>query len=268
MKMAGALTRGRKRSGGGALLALTAVVLAAAASLAAVWLIVYPVYAHTGKTVSPAASSAASGSSPAASSGSSSASSGASAAAGSYSDFATAVFIGDSLTSGIREYSVTPTAGVFADNSLSTVNALTKKIKLGSGSMTVPDALKQVKPARIYVLLGANDMPWITQSAFIAGYGKVIDGLKAAAPGAVLYVQSILPVSAAYEKSSGVTNDKIDAFNTALSGLCGEKGVKYVDVNTVLKGSDGRLPASSASSGYNIKKSCYKTWLDDLLKHE
>ena len=222
------------------------------------------------KTPSVSVSSQPSSSSSAVSSAPASSSAIASSAVspGSYDYFKDAVFIGDSLTSGVSEYSMTKNAGVFASNGMSTSSALTKNVTVGGKSMSLPDAVKTAKPAKVYLLLGSNDISWMKEDTFITYYGKLIDTLKTGTPNAVFYVQSIFPVSAAYEKSSGVSNDKIDDFNGRLAQLCSQKGVKYVDVGSGLKGSDGKLLPAAAADGYNIKKAYYKTWLDYLTMHE
>lgn len=251
--------KNRGHLGYGILLPFIVLVMVAAASFACVMIVLYPSPGLPGKVVSATVSSAAP---------SDSSSSSGSAKAGSYDDFASAVFIGDSLTYGINEYSVAKNAGVYADNGMSTSNVLTKKVSISGTSQLVADALKQAKPSKVYILLGSNDINWMSQSTFITNYGKVIDSLKAAAPDAVCYVQSIFPVTAAYEKTTGITNDKINTFNSALTKLCSDKGVKYVDVSTALMGTDGKLLPNAASDGYNIKKAYYKTWFDYLTMHE
>jgi len=261
--------KNRGHLGYGILLPFIVLVMVAAASFACVMIVLYPSQWLPGKVVSATVSSAApsDSSSSAPGSSASNASSG-SAKAGSYDDFASAVFIGDSLTYGINEYSVAKNAGVYADNGMSTSNVLTKKVSISGTNQLVADALKQAKPSKVYILLGSNDINWMSQSTFITNYGKVIDSLKAAAPDAVCYVQSIFPVTAAYEKTTGITNDKINTFNSALTKLCSGKGVKYVDVSTALMGTDGKLLPNAASDGYNIKKAYYKTWFDYLTMHE
>jgi len=257
---------------GGLTIALVSLILIGGATYAAVKLVFGPA-SHAGRAVPAGVSSAASGppsSKGAASSGAASASSSEAVAGkpGGYGYFSDAVFIGDSLTEGISIYSVAKNAGVFASNGMSTVSALTKTVSVGGKSLTVPDAVSSIKPAKVYILLGSNDMSWMSQSTFISNYGKLIDALKAGTPGAKYYIQSIFPVTAAYEQSTGITNAKIGSFNTALAALCTQKGVSYVDAGGALKGADGKLTAAEASGGYNIKKSCYKTWFDYLTEHE
>lgn len=188
---------------------------------------------------------------------------------GDTSYFADAVFIGDSLTSGLKDYNVMKTKGVFATNAMTTRSALVSKMSVNSQSLSVPDAVKAAQPAKVYVLLGANEIRGVTGTGgFITNYGTLVDQLKQAVPQSKIYIQSIFPVTDAYEQEYGVTNDTIDTFNQAIETMCTAKGVTYVDAGSALKGSDGKLSADDASAGYNIKKSAYAKWINYLTAHE
>lgn len=210
-----------------------------------------------------------SGASGTSSTGASSAASSAPATLGDTSYFTDAVFIGDSLTSGIKDYSVMKTKGVLATNAMTTRSALVSKLSVNSESLAVPDAVKALQPAKVYVLLGANEIRGVTGTkGFITNYSALIDQLKQAAPQAKLYIQSIFPVTADYETQYGVTNDTIDTFNQAIETMCAAKGATYVDAGGAMKGTDGKLSADDASSGYNIRKSAYAKWINYLTAHE
>ena len=234
---------------------------------------------YAGSAVSDAGGSAASstrtsstlsGASGTSSTGASSAAaSSAPATLGDTSYFTDAVFIGDSLTSGIKDYSVMKTKGVLATNAMTTRSALVSKLSVNSESLAVPDAVKALQPAKVYVLLGANEIRGVTGTkGFITNYSTLIDQLKQAAPQAKLYIQSIFPVTADYETQYGVTNDTIDTFNQAIETMCAAKGATYVDAGGAMKGTDGKLSADDASSGYNIRKSAYAKWINYLTAHE
>lgn len=210
-----------------------------------------------------------SGASGTSSTGASSVASSAPATLGDTSYFTDAVFIGDSLTSGIKDYSVMKTKGVLATNAMTTRSALVSKLSVNSESLAVPDAVKALQPAKVYVLLGANEIRGVTGTkGFITNYSALIDQLKQAAPQAKLYIQSIFPVTADYETQYGVTNDTIDTFNQAIETMCAAKGATYVDAGGAMKGTDGKLSADDASSGYNIRKSAYAKWINYLTAHE
>lgn len=222
-----------------------------------------------GLTGSSAASSVSQTGSSAASSGSTSSTSTVAVQMGDTSYFTDAVFVGDSLTSGIKDYNVMKTKGVFATNAMTTRSALVSQMSVDSQSLAVPDAVKAAQPAKVYVLLGANEIRGVTGTkGFITNYGTLVDQLKQAVPQAKIYIQSIFPVTDAYEQEYGVTNDTIDTFNQAIEAMCTAKGVTYVDAGGALKGSDGKLSADDASAGYNIKKSAYAKWINYLTAHE
>lgn len=257
------------------LLPVIAVVLAAAAAASAFFLVVEPLMinpeSNRAQSAAPRSSrsTSAPSSSGAASSGASSSSSlPASLKPGSYDYFQSAVFIGDSITSGISLYKIAGNAGVFAADGMSTNSVLKTTVTVGGNKLNVPDAVQQAHPAKVYILLGANDIGWMSQNTYITNYGKLLDALKEKVPNATIYVQSIFPVTAAYETKTAVTNEKIGAFNQALSTLSQQEGVRFVDAGQALRGSDGKLDPDDAASGYNIRKSAYTDWFDYLTEHE
>ena len=259
-------------------LVVATVLLTATACAAAVWLVIsaqpWKSCAAAGTLNCPAyknvsgdshASSGASRSS-SSSAPSQTSSAQASSAVETYTDFKTAAFIGDSITLGIKEYSAAECAGVFATNGMGTANALSIKVTVGSEKLALVDALRKVKPQRVYIMLGANDLTWITDSQMSVNYGKLLDTLKTAYPDARYYAQSIFPVSAAYEKKTGVTNGRIDSLNLIIASSCTDRGVGYLNVAPTLKGGDGKLLGDAAADGFNIKSAYYKKWLEALLK--
>jgi lysophospholipase L1-like esterase len=277
--------RKHRRPGKDPALTVVTVLLTAAACAAAVWLVLSaqpwkncaaagtlkcPAYVSGSSLTAPRSSSEAalsSAASSAQSAGSQTASSEASssAAAAPITDFKSAVFIGDSITLGIKEYSAAECAGVFATNGMGITNALSTKVTVGTDKLSLVDALRKVRPKQVYIMLGSNDLTWITGSQVSINYGKLLETLKAAYPDAQYFGQSIMPVSAAYEKKTGVTNSKIDSLNIIIATNCRSRGVRYLDVGSALKGSDGKLLSDAAADGFNIKSAYYKKWLEKVL---
>lgn len=258
---------------GNYLLPLIAGLLALAALIAALWLLFSQTNLFHGRgAVKPAASSAAA----AASSGAQAASSAVAAAAGtsSYSGvslqnesyFDNAVFVGDACTQGIVSYQILTKDRVIASGGLAVSRALSTKLKTESGSAKLLDALKAKNPAKVYILIGTNDLQDLSSAdEYASYYGKLLDALKTGLPSAKIYAQSILPVTANYEaKHAKITNSRIDEFNEALKTVCGQKNAVYLDVASLFKGTDGKLPSASSTDGLNIRKKCYFTWLNYL----
>ena len=179
--------------------------------------------------------------------------------------FAHSVFIGDSITMGISSYKLLDNAEVIADNGMSCYSALKNKISVDGNSVLPVTAAKQDDPSKIFILLGANDVTFMSESTFTLYYGKLLDTLRQSCPNAKIYAQSIFPVTSSYEqKNSSVSNKKIDTFNQNLKQLCSKKSVPYVDIASALKSSDGSLSGKYANGGINITLGGYYVWLNYL----
>lgn len=185
--------------------------------------------------------------------------------------FSGALFVGDSLTTGISLYHVMDNAQVIASTGLNPNTILSKPIiRDAQGTLhTVLEAMSGSKPDKIYVELGVNGLAWISLEDFTARYEELIDAIRSQHPDALLYVQSILPVTR--EKSLGengiYSNEKIDAYNTALMNLCEEKGVAYLNLAEAFKESDGALAPGASPDGIHFGADYYERWMNYLKTH-
>ena len=185
--------------------------------------------------------------------------------------FDNALFVGDSITDGIRSYGVMSNTTVIAYTGVNPETILSKKlINSGNGEkITFLEAMAQhPETKKIYIMMGANGMAWLTKDIFIANYGNFIDQVKAQHPDALIYVQSILPVTKSYEeKNTGITNAAIDEFNQALLALAKEKSVYYLNVAESFKDENGALPEEASSDGMHFATKHYNIWFDYLKEH-
>ncbi|MBC8569856.1 GDSL-type esterase/lipase family protein [Zongyangia hominis] len=185
--------------------------------------------------------------------------------------FDDALFIGDSISEGIELYQMMDNATVLANKGLNPETIFTKKAaKDAAGNeVTVIEALKSYQPKKVYVMLGANGLGWIDKDKFISYYGKLIDEIKSAYPGISVYIQSILPVTANFEKKKPeITNAKIDEYNAAIRALTKDKQVYYVNVAESFKNDAGALPdEASPKDGMHFGADYYQKWFDYLKTH-
>lgn len=188
--------------------------------------------------------------------------------------FDDALFVGDSITEGIKLYDVMNNATILASTGVNLNTLYTKAaITLDDGSkvpiLDATAAAVEGHPGKIYLMMGVNSL-LSDEDTFRTDYGRVVDTLISQHPEAILYIQSILPVTAAYEqKPEAVTdNAKIDRYNEVLKELAAEKGVYYLNVAEVFKDENGCLPASaSPNDGIHFGSSWYRTWFDYLRTH-
>lgn len=183
------------------------------------------------------------------------------------------VFIGDSLTVGLSSYGILPEKSVVAQIGLNIdkINTATvPALNAGDPDMTVLEAVVSRAPENIYIMLGSNGISWLSNEFMIKEYSAFIDGLKGVLPDANYYILAVPPVAASRENHSSVPiqNSEIDAFNSELLKLANDKEIYFVDVNTALKGNDGKMPDEAvAKDGMHFNKSTYDKMLDYILTH-
>jgi lysophospholipase L1-like esterase len=183
--------------------------------------------------------------------------------------FSSALFIGDSLTEGIKLYDVMSNAAVLSHTGINLDNIMTKQVvSLSNGEkVTIPEGTSYYHPRNIYVLMGANSM-FSSQTTFVKGYRRLVEDLKQRHPYATIYVQSVMPVTASYEKRRPeFANSKIDQYNAAVRQMAIEEGVEYLNVAEALKDSSGKLPESASSDGMHFGVRLYRQWFDYLATH-
>lgn len=183
--------------------------------------------------------------------------------------FNDAVLIGDSRTEGLENYDGLGNASYFAIKGLMVDTVYTKPaVKLNGKRLTVMQAIKQKKFGKVYIMLGVNELGWSSFRTFVDDYGKMVDDIKKDQPGAVIYLQSILPVTNEKSVSSTIyNNQKIRNSNLAIQKLAAQKNVKYLAVDTAVSDSSGALAADAATDGIHLNAAYCKKWCDYLKTH-
>ena len=182
--------------------------------------------------------------------------------------FNDAVFIGDSRTEGLMIYGKMPEGTTFcAVKGLNVNTAATAQIQDGEEQVTILEGRKRHAFKKVYVMLGVNELGWASENTFIARYGSLLDGIREAVPDAVIYVQSILPVSKEKSDSSVYTNSRIQLYNSLIVQMCEEKGAVYLNVAEAVQDESGALPAEATVDGIHLKRPYYEKWKDYIMTH-
>jgi lysophospholipase L1-like esterase len=137
----------------------------------------------------------------------------------------------------------------------------------------MPERVAAANPKKIYMMFGVNDLCWgeqMSEKKFIGYYTKLVDLLKKDCPNAKIYIQSIMPITAEMEnkKQTPFDNNKVDAFNSGLKTLSEQKGAKFLDVASIVRGADGKLPKGVSDDGIHLKYAKYKLWVNYLLENK
>lgn len=177
-------------------------------------------------------------------------------------DYSDAAFIGDSRTEALKTYGLLNGATYYTYKGLKVDTVFTEPyIDEGGTKMTVMDAIARHQYKRVYIMLGVNELGWVSTDIFIDDYGKIIDELKKSQPDAAIYVQSILPVSAKKsEQDSIYNNPRINEFNALIEQMAKDKGATYLRVNEALMDESGSLPADASTDGVHPNIDYCRKW--------
>lgn len=168
--------------------------------------------------------------------------------------FDDAVFIGDSISKGLKLYGILDDKNVVADQNVN-LYQLYNNDKVyyinNKDKVTVWDAIakKQSDPKKIYILLGSNGIPGLDNDLHITYYYDLVKKMKNKYPNAILYVASVTPIT----KDSSYTRTnfnmtKINAFNELVIQMAKDENIYYLDAASFLKDENGYLKSDYASS--------------------
>ncbi len=189
--------------------------------------------------------------------------------------FADALFVGDSLCEGVRVYQ-----DVFPGYRTATKIGLSIDALLFEAFMPLnpaSDALKlsaidhvsEMRPAKLYIMIGTNDLVWNDPPKMAESYGVFIDEVLKRLPSCKIVVVSIPPTTEATSTSRpNLSRERINAYNEELKKLAMAKGVYFLDGHSSLVGADGYLPVEIAfDDGIHLQPSGYIRWRDYLKSH-
>lgn len=184
--------------------------------------------------------------------------------------FSKCMFVGDSISVGLGDYQFVPVKNVLAEIGMNIEKINTETMSTTYGEMTALDAIKEEKPENIYIMLGSNGIAWLTVTDIIKYYSEFVDEIIKELPNTKIYIISIPPVTTERETAEDqpILNSDIDKYNSELLKMANEKKIYYVDINTALKGNDGKFPSDMAEEdGMHFVKTTYPVMLDYILSH-
>ena len=155
------------------------------------------------------------------------------------------LFIGDSNTVRYTMYADdTGTAfstlknniGVVSMGAGSITTLKCEKFKGSSAMYTVPDAVAMLKPKRIIICYGTNNLSGSSTDAtnYIKTYLQGLQAIQTAWPYCDIIVSAIPPLDRQRENTN-LTMTQVDAYNAALVQMCEENGFKFLNSAEVLR---------------------------------
>ena len=183
-------------------------------------------------------------------------------------DLSDAVFIGDSRTVGLQNNCDKPKATFLCSVGMHIDTVMTEQnITLSNGNAgTVIDALGERQYGRVYINLGTNELGWPYIDTFKDCYTQLITKIQEIQPDAVIYAESILPVTASRSlQGDAINNTNVATFNQAISEVAQQTGINYLDCTSAVAGADGTLPEEASSDGIHLMSEYCDKWLNYII---
>ena len=186
--------------------------------------------------------------------------------------FEDALFIGDSRTVGLYEYGgLEEIATFYAHSGLTVYKMFDSKIVEVPGQkekLSVEEALQEKQFAKIYLMIGINEMGTGTVETFMKSYQEAIAHLQELQPDATIYLQAIMKVSTKRSQQGDyITNEGIEERNEAIAKLADGKKIIFLDVNPLLCDETGGIEATYTYDGVHLKAQYVPIWLEYLKEH-
>jgi lysophospholipase L1-like esterase len=185
--------------------------------------------------------------------------------------FDSAVFIGDSVMEGLRQYVASRRK---TEKTLGEARFLSTTIGVSLADLTgdrnrgvsycykgeekpVVDIVAEMGASRAFLMLSLNDLsePEPVIPDIIDRYNRLTDTLQAAIPGVEIVIMTNAPKTSGawlpdYTENRDFGNALIDSFVAEVAAMCGSKGLECIDINAVLKDEDGALPKEYSRDGF------------------
>ena len=177
------------------------------------------------------------------------------------------VFIGSKALAGLADYGYVDAEKMLLSDSIKLNNINSVIISENNVQNTIADAVINRQANKIYIMIGLHELNNIDNANLFDELEAFIDTVQSSLPDLEIYLMSVFPVPAELE-SSIASNVNIDEFNSLLLQFADEVQVNYLEINTMLKGNDGKLPASSAEiNGIRLTNEMYGVVSDYILSH-
>lgn len=130
------------------------------------------------------------------------------------------------------------------------------------------DAVTDGKPAKIFLLIGANDVSHdLTPDSIAGSIAGLCDMIIQRTPGTKLYLQTLLPVNNVdfhrYKTMQG-KEQVIRDLNALLAAEAQKRGITLIDLHPAFCNADGNLRADLTNDGLHLLPEGYAVWVQIL----
>ena len=127
------------------------------------------------------------------------------------------------------------------------------------------DAILKGSPAKIFLLIGINDVDrGASADTIVERIGMIVDKIRKDSPSTKIYLQSVLPISDHYKMFNGHTSrwQVVPEINKGLVRLAADRGVKYIDLYShFIDNTTGKMNIEYTNDGLHLLGKGYKKWV-------
>ncbi len=177
-------------------------------------------------------------------------------------------FVGDSNTMYFYTQGYLKGINAWAIPCLHAESMFTKELNIyGLGiKIKLLDAVKKYKPKRMVINFGSFSTSWIKEDVFLKNANELLDKIKEINPDTEIILISIYPIAKKLDNVK-FSQDTINKYNFYILEMAHEHGLKFIDVQSVLKGKDGYVNSKYikndgyhlSSEGHKVVKNYFKT---------
>ena len=163
------------------------------------------------------------------------------------------VFLGDSLTNYVPFSELFPgvnviNRGIAGDNTL--------------GALKRVDEVISLKPAKLFILLGTNDIVYnMTAETTAENLTEIIRRVQEGSPATKIYVQTLMPTNPNFDTHR--PNDVIRAWNVKVIAVANETGCTVIDTHSHMA-ENGVLPLKYTIDGIHLSGAGVMRWAEIL----
>lgn len=195
-----------------------------------------------------------------------------------FSFYQNAVFVGDSISLGWRNYvsKIRKSDSLFFGGSDGTQFLVSGSLGAGNAlwgisnesvhpsyqgtQMQLWNSIPLTGAKKVFVMFGLNDVALYGVDQTLANFATLFGKIKANVPDVQFYVLSATYVKAGGERGK-LTSSLLRELNLALINFCNQNGYAFINIADALADSDGNLKAEYCSDGFvHQTNAAYEVW--------
>ena len=176
-----------------------------------------------------------------------------------------ALFIGDSRTVGLEQYSDINNADFFCTVGMNVFKIYNETANVGGANTDLKSLLSGKKYGKVYIMLGINELGYNRSTAFNK-YKELVDTVLSYQPETMVFIQANIHVGAERSaKDSIINNNGINEYNSMLAQLENKQNIFYIDINPLYDDENGNLSSTYSSDGIHLYAKYFTMWKDFIL---